>query len=229
MKHGKKYRASAGKLEEGKVYSIEEAIAFVRENASASFDESVEVHVRLMTNPKKSDEAVRVTASLPHGTGKSKKVAVVTGTQEKEAKAAGASLVGGEDIVEDIRSGKVTPGSDFDVLLATPDMMPKLAKVAKILGPKGLMPSPKNETVTPKVADAVEALSKGAKISFKNDDSSNIHQIIGKVSFTEQQLRENMETFREALMKAKPDALKGRLVKSASISSTMGPGLSIEF
>ena len=229
MKHGKKYRASAGKLEEGKIYSIEDAIAFVRENASAGFDESIEIHVRLMTDPKKSDEAVRATASLPHGTGKSKNVAVVTGTQEKEAKAAGATLVGGEDLIEDIKSGKVTPGSDFDVLLATPDIMPKLAKIAKILGPKGLMPSPKNETVTQKVGDTVEALSKGAKISFKNDDGSNIHQVIGKVSFSEEQLRENLETFREALIKAKPEALKSRLVKSASISSTMGPGLSIEF
>lgn len=229
MKHGKKYRASAGKLEEGKVYPIEEAVAFVRENASAGFDESVEVHVRLMTNPKKSEEAVRATASLPHGTGKAKKVAVVTGTQEKEAKKAGATLVGGEDLIEEIKSGKVTPGSDFDVLLATPDMMPKLAKVAKILGPKGLMPSPKNETVTRNVGDAVEALSKGSKISFKNDDGSNIHQVIGKVSFSQEQLRENFDTFREALMKAKPDALKGRLVRSASISSTMGPGLSIEW
>lgn len=228
MKHGKKYRAAAGKLEE-KVYSIEEAIAFVKENASAGFDESVEVHVRLATNPKKSDEAVRATASLPHGTGKKKIVAVVTSTQEKEAKEAGATLVGGEDLVAQIKEGKVNPGADFDVLLATPEMMPKLAMVAKILGPKGLMPSPKNETVAPKVADAVSALAKGSKISFKNDDSSNIHQVIGRVSFTEEQLRENIETFRETLMRAKPEALKGRFVKSASISSTMGPGLSIEF
>ncbi len=225
MKHGKKYRTAAGKLEEGKTYSVEEAIAFVKENAGAGFDESVEVHVKLGTNPKKSDEAVRATASLPHGTGRTKKVAVVTSTQAKEAKEAGAALVGGEELVAEIKEGKVNPGTDFDVLLATPEMMPKLAMVAKILGPKGLMPSPKNETVTPKVAGAVEALSKGAKISFKNDDSSNIHQVVGRVSFTEEQLSENIAAFREALMKAKPDSLKGKFVRSASISSTMGPGV----
>lgn len=228
MKHGKKYRDVAAKVE-GRAYPIEEAIPFVKANMTAKFDESVEVHVKLSINPKKSDEAVRTTTSLPHGTGRTKKVAVVTGSQVKEAEAAGAVLAGGEEIIEGIKSGKIVPGTDFDVLLATPDMMPKLAMVAKILGPKGLMPSPKNETVTPKIADAVGALGKGKKISFKNDDSGNVHQVIGKASFSEEQLKENYEAFRDALVRSKPDALKGKFVRSASICSTMGPGLPIAF
>lgn len=226
MKHGKKYRSVAEKIEK-REYSVEEAIAIVKEGATSKFDESLEVHAKLSINPKKSDEAVRATASLPHGTGRMKKVAVATTTQVKEAEKAGAVMVGGEDFVEKIKAGKVVPGSDFEVLLATPEMMPKLAMVAKILGPKGLMPSPKNQTVTPKAAEAVGALAKGLRISFKNDDSGNVHQIIGKASFSDEQLRENLEAFREALMKAKPEVLKGKFVKSASVCSTMGPGVMI--
>ncbi|MDP2838084.1 MAG: 50S ribosomal protein L1 [Candidatus Moranbacteria bacterium] len=228
MKHGKQYRAVVDKLEAGKDYTGEEAIAFLKENKTAKFDESVEVHVRLGINPKKSDEMVRATVILPHGTGRSQKVAVVTSTKEKEAEEAKADLIGGEEIIADIKSGKLTPGTDFDVILATPEMMPKLAVIAKILGPKGMMPSPKTETVTIKIKEAVEVLKLGKKVSFKNDDTGNLHQVIGKASFTKEQLVENYRTFRETLDRSKPENMKGRLIKSLSICSTMGPSLRIK-
>lgn len=227
MKRGKKYRDVVVKVEVEKTLSLEEAIAFMQENKMAKFDESVEVHARLNIDPKKNDQQVRATFILPHGVGKTKRVAVVTSTKAAEAEAAGAELVGGENVVEDIRNGKVVPGVAFDVLVATPEMMPKLATVAKILGPKGLMPNPKNETVTAKVKETVEALKKGSKVSFKNDDSGNVHQVVGKVSFMAEQLRENIQTFLDALQKAKPDAAKGKFVVNVSVCSTMGPGLRI--
>ncbi|OGI21432.1 MAG: 50S ribosomal protein L1 [Candidatus Moranbacteria bacterium RIFCSPHIGHO2_01_FULL_55_24] len=228
MKHGKKYRAVVEKIEAGKEYTPEEAFQFLTENKIAKFDEAVEVHVRVGANPKKSDEMVRSTAVLPHGTGRLLKVAVVTATKEKEAKEAEADIVGGEELIEDIKTNKVVPGTDFHILLATPEVMPKLASIAKILGPKGLMPSPKSETVTPKIKETVEMLKKGKKVSFKNDDTSNIHQVIGKVSFTKEQLLENYAAFREALDKAKPEAMKGKLVLAMYFSSTMGPSLPIK-
>ncbi|MEK7549512.1 MAG: 50S ribosomal protein L1 [Patescibacteria group bacterium] len=228
MKQGKKYRAVFEKIEADKEYTAEEAIAFLKENKVAKFDESVEVHVRLGINPKKSDEMVRSTVVLPHGTGRLQKVAVVTSTKETEAKDAGADLVGGEELIDDIKSGKVVPGQTFDILLATPEMMPKLATVAKVLGPKGLMPSPKTETVTPKIKEAVEMLKLGKKVSFKNDDTSNVHQVIGRLSFESGALLENYQTFREALDKVKPEAMKGKLVRSATMCSTMGPSLIIK-
>jgi large subunit ribosomal protein L1 len=228
MKHGKKYRAVAEQLEAGKEYTAEEAIAFLKSHPVAKFVESLEVHIRLGINPKKSDELVRATALLPHGTGRSQKVAVVTSTKEKEAKDAGADIVGAEELIEDIKSGKINPGVDFQVLLATPEMMPKLAVIAKILGPKGLMPSPKSETVTPKVGEVIDVLKKGKKVSYKNDDTANVHQILGKLSMSETELLENYQAFRESLDKVKPEALKGRLVRRVVITSTMGPGLSIK-
>lgn len=228
MKHGKNYRSVAEKLEAKKEYTPEEAIAFIKENKMAKFDESVEVHVRLGINPKKSDEMIRATVILPHGTGRAQKVAVVTSTKEKEAEEAQADLIGGEELIADIKSGKVVPGQAFDVLLATPEMMPKLAVIAKILGPKGMMPSPKTETVTPKIKEAVEMLKKGKKVSFKNDDSANVHQVIGKLSFKAEALLENYATFRDTLNKAKSENMKGRLVKSVAFCSTMGPSLTIK-
>jgi large subunit ribosomal protein L1 len=227
MKHGKKYRAVAEKLEQGKVYTAEEAIAFLQENKTAKFDEALEVHIRLGINPKKTDEMVRITTELPHGTGRTQRVAVITTTKEKEAKAAGADLVGGEELIEDIKTGKVVPGSAFDVLLATPEVMPKLATVAKILGPKGLMPSPKNETVTPKVEEVIDMLKKGKKVSFKNDDGSNLHQSLGKLSFSKEQLVENFVSFKTILDNSKPESLKGRFIKQVYFTSTMGPSLPI--
>jgi large subunit ribosomal protein L1 len=227
MQHGKKYRAIAENIEKGKLYTPAEAIAFFVEHKAAAFDESLEVHVRLGINPKKSDEMVRATAILPYGTGRKQKVAVVTLSKEKEARDAGADVVGGAELVDDIKNGKVAPGAAFDVLLATPDVMPKLASVAKVLGPKGLMPSPKSETVTQKIGEAVEMLKKGKKIAFKNDDTANVHQNLGKLSFAPAELTENFEAFLTALEKARPEALKGRYIRSATMTSTMGPSLTL--
>ena len=228
MKHGKQYRTVVEKMEAGKEYTPEEALAFLKENKTAKFDESIEVHVRLGINPKKSDEMVRATVILPHGTGRAQKVAVITATKEKEAEEAKADLIGGEEIIADIKSGKLSPGTDFDVILATPEMMPKLAVIAKILGPKGMMPSPKTETVTVKIKEAVEMLKKGKKVSFKNDDTGNLHQVIGKSSFTVEQLTENFQTLKEILDKSKPENMKGRFIKKLYISSTMGPSLTLK-
>jgi large subunit ribosomal protein L1 len=229
MKHGKKHRAIAEKVEAGKLYTPAEAIAFFQENKAAKFDEALEVHVRLGINPRKTNEMIRVTTALPHGTGRTQRVAVITTTKDKEAKAAGADLVGGEELIDDIKNGKVVPGAAFDILLATPEVMPKLAVVAKVLGPKGLMPSPKNETVTPKVEEVIDILKKGKKVSFKNDDGANIHQSLGKLSFAAGDLLENFAAFKEVLDKAKPEALKGKLVKGVTLTSTMGPGLPISW
>ena len=227
MTHGKKYRAAAEKIEEGKVYGIAEAVAFLQSHKMAKFDESVEMHFKLGISNKKSDENVRGTVVLPHGTGRTQKVAVVTSTKVKEAQDAGAALVGGEELIADIKSGKTNPGSDFDLVLATPEMMPKLATVAKILGPKGMMPSPKNETVTQKIGETVEMLQKGKKASYKNDDTGNIHQVVGKLSFDASALEENIVMFLEAVQKMKRDGLKGRFILSMTLTSTMGPGLRI--
>ncbi len=225
MQRGKKYRAVVEKMDLKKVYAIEEAITLVHGGKIAKFDESVEVHVKLNIDPKKGDEQVRGTVVLPHGTGKTLKIAVVTSTKAKDAQEAGADFVGGEELIEKIKLGKM---ETFDVLLATPEMMPKLAGVAKILGPRGLMPSPKTETVTEKIKEAVEMLKKG-KASFKNDNSGNVHQVIGKLSFTEGKLKENYEAIVDAITKARPTGIKGRYVVSISICSTMGPGLKISF
>jgi large subunit ribosomal protein L1 len=222
MHRGKKYRAISEKIDRTKTYPVDEAVKLVKENKVAKFDESVEVHTKLSIDTKKGEEQVRGTVVLPHGTGKTKKVAVITSTKAKEAKDAGADLVAGEDLIAKIKSGKI----DFDILVATPEMMPKIAPVAKILGPKGLMPSPKTETVTEKIKETVEALKKG-KVNFKNDDSGNIHQVIGKVSFSEENLKENFAAFMEALKKAKPAAVKGKFITSVTICSTMGPGIKV--
>lgn len=223
MKRGKKYRAIAEKVEGNKLYALDEAIALVKEGKVAKFDESIEVHIKLSIDPKKGDQQVRGTAILPHGIGKSKKIAVITSTKAKEAQEAGADVVGGEEMIEKIKLGKI---EGFDVIVATPEMMPKLAQVAKILGPRGLMPSPKTETVTDKIKDAVEMLKKG-KLSFKNDNGANVHQVIGKLSFDSAKLKENYESFVDALTKAKPTGVKGKYILSASICSTMGPGVKV--
>ncbi len=228
MFRGKTYRGVVAKMEAGKEYTPAEAVAFLKENKTAKFDESVEIHVRLGINAKKSDEMVRATVILPHGTGRAQKVAVITSTKEAEAKEATADIVGGEEIIADIKNGKLSPGTHFDVILATPEMMPKLAVIAKILGPKGMMPSPKTETVTVKIKEAVEMLKKGKKVSFKNDDTGNLHQVIGKLSFTVEQLTENFQTLKETLDKSKPENMKGRFIKKLYVSSTMGPSLTLK-
>jgi large subunit ribosomal protein L1 len=228
MSRGKNYRNVVAKVEKEKEYTPEEALTFLQANKTAKFDESVELHIRLGINAKKSEEIVRVTAELPQGTGRTQKVAVITSTKEKEAKEASADLVGGEELINDIKSGKIIPGHAFNVLLATPEMMPKLALIAKILGPKGLMPSPKTETVTQKIKESVEAQKKGKKVSLRNDDTGNLHQIIGKLSFPAAALLENYQTLRLAIDKAKPENMKGKLIKSITLCSTMGPSLRIK-
>lgn len=225
MKHGKKYRAVAEKIDRNKTYTVEEAIKIVKENKIAKFDETVEVHIKTNIDPKKSDQQIRSTVALPYGTGKTKKIAVITSTNAKDAKEAGADMIGGEELIDEIKSGKIF-AKGFDVLVATPEMMPKLAPVAKILGPKGLMPNPKTETVTTKIKETVEALKKG-KASYKTDSSSNIHQAVGKVSFDEMKLVENIKAFVESVEKAKPTQLKGKLISNISICSTMGAGIKI--
>ncbi len=209
--------------ENNQIYPIAEAITEAKKSAKAKFDESVEVHAKLNIDPKKSDQQVRGVAELPFGTGKTIKVAVFTTTQKKEAEAAGADLVGGEELIDKIKSsGKI----DADMALATPEMMPKLATIAKILGPKGLMPNPKNQTVTPKVKEIIESLKKG-RADFKNDNSGNVHQMIGKVSFENEKLEKNFEIFLEALKKARPEGAKGKFIKNISICSTMGESFGV--
>lgn len=209
---------------DNQVYSIAKAIAEVKKNAKAKFDESVEVHVRLAINPTKSDRQARGVAELPHGTGKKVKVAVFTSTQKKEAKAAGADVVGAEELIDKVKSsGKI----DADIAIATPEMMPRLATIAKILGPKGLMPNPKNQTVTEKVKEVIESLKKG-RADFKNDNSGNVHQVIGKISFDVEKLEENFKAFIEALRKSKPEAIKGKFIKNISVCSTMGKSVRID-
>lgn len=221
MKRGKKYRAAAEKIDSNKIYSIEEAVKILKENPIAKFDEAVEIHIKTNIDPKKGEQQVRGTVVLPYGTGKTKKIAVITSTQAEAAKKAGADIVGGEEIIE-----KLAKKLDFDILVATPEMMPKLAKVAKILGPKGLMPNPKSETVTTKIAETVAALKKG-KAAFKNDDTGNIHQVVGKVSFAGEQLQENIQIFLTTLEKSKPAGLKGKFISGITICSTMGKGIKI--
>ncbi len=207
-----------------KTYGIAEAIELAKKTNKAKFDASIEVHFRLGIDPKKGDQQVRGAVSLPHGTGKSVRVAAfVSSANEKAVKAAGADLVGGDDLIAEI---KKTEKTDFQVAVAEPDMMKNLAQIAKILGTRGLMPSPKNDTVTQNPAKAVEELKKG-KISFKNDDTGNVHAVIGKVSFESAKLADNFNTLLETIRKAKPSSAKGVYIKNASISSTMGPGVRV--
>ena len=227
MKQGKKYRAIAGRIEKGKLYEVNEALAVLCETPVAKFDESVDLHLHLGIDRKKTDQLVRGTIMFPNGLGKSKKVAVITSSKSAEAKEAKADVVGGEEMIADIKEGKLIPGTHFDILLSTPEMMPKLAQIAKILGPKGLMPNPKNETVTTKIQDAVTALKKGNKASFKTDDSGNIHQIVGKVSLPPEKLTENVSAFVETVHRLKPEGLKGKLIVSATLTTTMGPGVRV--
>lgn len=223
MSQGKRYAANAAKIEK-KNYDVAEAIELLKKMKSAKFDESVEVHIRLGIDTKQGDQQVRGTVTLPHSIGKTKRVAVFAeGEAEIEAKKAGADLVGGKELIDKIRtSGK----SDFDVAVATPEMMKELAGIAKILGPRGLMPSPKNETVTKNVGKTVAELKLG-KVAFKNDDTANIHQMIGKISAPTNDLADNFNAFIDALKRAKPSSSKGTYLKSATLTTTMGPGINI--
>ncbi len=207
-----------------KIYTVQEAIDLLKKISKEKFDASIEVHVKTGIDAKKSDQSIRGSVVLPHGTGKSKRVAVFAeGEKATEATNAGADLVGGQELIQEIKSsGK----ADFDIAIATPDMMKTLAGVAKVLGPKGLMPSPKNETVTVNIKHAIEAVKKG-KVTFKNDDSGNVHQTIGKRSFDTQKLIENYTTFIEGLKKSRPSTAKGTYIRTITMSSTMGPGVKV--
>lgn len=221
---GKRLKAAKETLEKGKLYTLKEAVALSKQNAKAKFDETIELHVRLGIDTKKSDQQVRTMVVLPHGTGKTKRVAVLAkGEHAQVAQKAGADLVGGEDLVEDIVKGKM----DFDVLVATPDTMKDLAKAAKILGPRGLMPNPKAGTVTFDIATAVKELKAG-RIEFKADTYGIVHVPLGKASFDEGKLFDNAKAVLETINKVKPTTSKGVYVRSVSIASTMGPGLHVD-
>ncbi len=223
MKQGKNYIAAAKLVDKQTYYPIEEAIALVRKTNYAKFDASVEVSFHLNVDPRHADQQIRGALVLPNGTGRSQKVLVVTqGPKEKEAKDAGADFVGGKEILEDIKKGWF----DFDVIIATPDMMAELGKLGKILGPKGLMPNPKTGTVTMDVAKAVEDVKKG-KVEYRVDKEGNINNLIGKLSFSDEKLIENYKALYDVLLRARPAAVKGIYMKNIVVSSTMSPGVKV--
>jgi len=223
-KTGKKYQEAAKLIDAAKLYSPKEAMELVKKTSVTKFDSSVEVAVRLGVNPKYADQQVRGALVLPHGTGKSKTVLVFAkGAKIQEAEAAGADYVGSEELVAKIQGG----WTDFDVAVATPDMMGLVGRLGKILGPKGLMPNPKVGTVTMDVARAVNEIKAG-KIEYRTDKAGNVQTSIGKVSFTEEQLLENYITLVETLIKVKPSGAKGQYIKSVTLSTTMGPGVTVD-
>jgi len=212
------------RVDKQKVYTIDEAIALVKETSTVKFDASVEVHARLGIDPKKGEQQIRATVALPHGTGKTKTVAAFVGAKdEKAAKEGGADFIYGE---EDIKKIKDTGKVAFDIAVATPEMMPKLAVAAKVLGPKGLMPNPKTDTVGPDVKKLITELKKG-KAAFKNDDTANVHVAIGKVSFGNDALKENFQAFLDTLKKIKPASSKGTYIKMLYLTSSMGPSVRV--
>jgi len=221
---GKKYNAAIAKVDISKAYSLEDAVKLVPETATAKFDETVDLAVRLGVDTKQSDQMVRGAVVLPNGTGKKIRVLVFAkGEKEKEAKDAGADFIGGEDLIEKVSKGWL----DFDTIIATPDIMAAVGKLGKILGPKGLMPNPKLGTVTFDVARAVKD-AKAGKVEFKVDKGGNIHVHAGKVSFGAQKLKENLTAMLESIIKAKPSASKGVYLRNITISATMGPGIKID-
>ncbi len=224
-KRSKRYQDAKKLIEKDKRYTAEEAIALAKKTATTKFTGSMEMHVRLGIDPKKSDQIVRATLVFPHNIGKQKRIAAfVSAEKEKEAKEAGADIVGAEDLIAEIaQKGNI----EFDVAIATPDMMPKLAKLAKILGPKGLMPNPKTDTVGTNVVKMIEDLKKG-KIAFKNDASGIIHQAIGKTELEDSALLENVHALINTLKKAKPSGSKGAYLKNITITTSMGPGIPVD-
>ena len=224
MKHGKKYNKAKELIEKGKKYPVLDACRLVKETTAVNYDATVRASFRLNVDPRHADQQIRGAMVLPNGTGRSQKVLVVTqGNNLDVAKEAGADFVGDKEILEEIKKGWF----DFDIIVATPDMMGELGKLGKVLGPKGLMPNPKTGTVTVDTAKAIEETKKG-KVNYRTDSFGNIHGIIGKASFDETKLAENLRVFVEAIMKVKPSTVKGAYVKNISISSTMGPGVKID-
>ena len=222
-KHGKKYEDALKLIDETKLYSPKEAVELVKKTVVTKFDSSVEASFRLGINPKYADQQVRGAMVLPHGTGKSKKVLVFAeGAKAEEAKAAGADYVGSQDLIEKIQGGWF----DFEVCVATPNMMGKVGRLGKLLGPKGLMPNPKVGTVTMDVAKAIAEIKAG-KIEYRLDKANIVHCPIGKVSFSNEQLQENFQAVIDAILKARPAAVKGQFLKSVTVASTMGPGVKL--
>ena len=225
MKKGKKYVEALAKIEKGKAYTKEEAIALVKETSISSFDASVELALRLNLDTKKADQQLRGAIVLPNGTGKTKKVLVIEkGEAAKAAKEAGADYVGDTDMIEKIEKEN---WFDFDTMIATPDMMPALGKIGRVLGPKGLMPNPKTGTVTIDTKTAVEDVKKG-RVEYRTDSYGNLHVIIGKVSFDNEKLIENLNAFVSLIAKTKPSVVKGKYILNVAVSSTMGPGIKID-
>ncbi|SHL02495.1 large subunit ribosomal protein L1 [Pseudonocardia thermophila] len=223
-KRSKVYREAAAKVDRSRLYSPLEAAALAKETSSKNMDATVEVAMRLGVDPRKSDQMVRGTVNLPHGTGKTARVVVfATGEKAAEAEAAGADAVGSDDLVERIQGGWL----DFDAAIATPDQMAKVGRIARILGPRGLMPNPKTGTVTMDVAKAVNDI-KGGKINFRVDKQANLHLVIGKASFDTEKLVENYGAALEEVLRAKPAAAKGRYIKKITISTTTGPGIPVD-
>jgi large subunit ribosomal protein L1 len=222
-KHGKKYQEAAKLVEQDKLYDFDEAVSVIKKTASAKFDETVEIAVRLGVDPKYADQQVRGAVVLPNGTGKTQRVLVFAkGEKAKEAEAAGADFVGAEDLVEKIQGG----WADFDVAVATPDMMGTVGRLGKILGPKGLMPNPKVGTVTMDLTRAVKEIKAG-KIEYRTDKAGNIHAPVGKASFDEAKILENVRVLIDTLIKVKPAAAKGQYMRSITLSTTMGPGVKV--
>ena len=224
MKRSKGYRSAADTVDRSRLYSPAEAVELARTTSPASFDATVEVALRLGVDPRKADQMVRGTVNLPHGTGKTARVLVfAAGPKATEAEEAGADIVGTDDLIAEVQGGRL----DFDAVVATPDMMGKVGRLGRVLGPRGLMPNPKTGTVTMDVAKAVADI-KGGKIEFRVDRNANLHFIIGKASFTAEALLENYQAALDEVLRLKPSAAKGRYVRKATISTTMGPGIPVD-
>ncbi len=224
MKRSKGYDKAAATIDKTRLYSPAEAIDLAKATSPTSFDATVEVALRLGVDPRKADQMVRGTVNLPHGTGKTARVLVfAAGPKATEATEAGADIVGADDLIAEVQGGRL----DFDAVVATPDMMGKVGRLGRVLGPRGLMPNPKTGTVTMDVAKAVGDI-KGGKIEFRVDRNANLHFIIGKVSFTAEALAENYAAAMDEVMRLKPSAAKGRYVKKATVSTTMGPGIPVD-
>ena len=223
MRKGKKYNAALAKIDPNKQYTVEEAVALVKETSTVKFDATVDVSFNLNVDPRQADQQVRGTLILPHGNGKTKKVLAITDKTE-EAKSAGADIVGGPEIIDKIAGGWF----DFDVIVATPNMMPQIGKVARVLGPKGLMPNPKTGTVNPDIAKAVKEIKAG-KVEYRVDKEGNMHVSIARVSFENVKIEENLKALVDAVVKARPASVKGTYIKNAAIHTTMGPAIHITF
>ena len=224
MKRSKKYTEAAAKVDRDKIYSPLEAAALAKETTTVKYDATIEVAMVLGVDPKKADQAIRGTVNLPHGTGKTARVLVfATGQRAEEARAAGADIVGGDELIDEVNNGRL----DYDSVVSTPELMGKVGRLGKVLGPRGLMPNPKTGTVTTDVAKAVTDI-KGGKIEFRVDKNSNLHYIIGKTSFSAEELADNYAAAFEEVMRSKPASSKGRFVRGATVSTTMGPGIKVD-